>query len=94
MSVSLIKILSCSIFIAKQQNNKILSILLKDYAKTQVTQTQYIYIMMLVMCYEDNNIFKNDKFFRILDIYINIYGNHLCKFFLYNFDNDINPLLL
>ena len=84
MSTSLIKILSLAIFIAQQQNKQILTILLKDYAKTRVTHTQFIFILILVMCYKDNNIFKNDIFYRILDNYINLFGNHLCKFFLYS----------
>ena len=79
MSISLIKILSCSIFIAQQQNNKILTILLKDYTRTHVSSNQFIFILMLVVCYKDNNIFINDNFYKILDIYIYMFGNYLCK---------------
>ena len=79
MSGSLIKILSCSIYIAQQQNKKILTILLKDYAKTQVSHTQFLFILMLVLCYEDNNSFINDNFYKILEKYIYIFGNHLCR---------------
>ena len=95
MSNSIIKILSCAIFIAQQQNKKILTILLKDYAKTKVTHTQYIFILILVICYENNNIFENYRFYQILDKYIYIFSNHLCKYFLYYCeDNDFNPLLI
>lgn len=79
MSFSLVKVLSCAIFIAQQQNNKILSVLLKDYAKTQVTQTQFIFIVMLVLCYKDNNIFRNDMLYNVLEKYIYVFGNHLCR---------------
>ena len=84
MSVSLIKILSCSIFIAQKQNNNILTMLLKDYAKTQVNKTQFILILMLTLCYQNNNIYKDQVFYQILDKYIYIYRNQLCKYFLYN----------
>ena len=79
MSISLIKILSCSIYIAQHQNKKILTILLKDYAKTQVNYTQFLFILMLVARYEDNNIFINETFYKILEKYIYIFGNHLCR---------------
>ena len=42
MSISLIKILSCSIFIAELQNKKNLAILLKDYAKSRVSHQHFI----------------------------------------------------
>ena len=82
MSISLVKILSCSIFIAQKQNKKILATLLKDYAKTQVNNTQFIFILMLIVCYEDNNIFINDTFYKILEKYIDIFGNHLCRYLI------------
>ena len=84
MSISLIKVLSCSIFIANKYNNKILVILLKDYAKTRVNKTQFLFILMLAICYEDNHFFKDDIIYKILDRYIYIHGNKLCKHFLYN----------
>ena len=90
MSISQIKILSCAIFIAQQQNKKIFFILLKDYAEAKVTNTQFILILMLVICYEHNNIFRNDMFYQILDKYIYIFGNHLCKYFLYSWENNTN----
>ena len=92
MSISLIKILSLAIFISQQQNKQILTILLKDYAKTRVTRMQYIFILILVMCYTDNNIFRNDIFYQILDKYIYLFSNHLCKYFLYSCgDYDYHP---
>ena len=79
MSTSLIKILSCSIFIAQQQNKKMLTILLKDYAKTLVNHTQFVFILILVLCYENHNIFINDTIYKILEKYIYIFGNNLCR---------------
>jgi hypothetical protein len=93
MSISLIKILSCSIFLAQQQNKKILTTLLKDYAKSKVRPNQYIFILLLVVCYEDNNIFRDDRFYQILDKYIYIFGNYLCKYFLYC-NGDSGPQIL
>ncbi len=79
MSFSLIKILSCAIFIAERNNNKILTILLKDYAKMKATKSQFIFIMMLTICYRDKNIFENENFYKLLSIYINVYSNIICR---------------
>ena len=79
MSVALIKILSCSIFIAETQDKKILAILLKDYAKTQVNKSQFLFILMLAICYKEYNIFQNHSFYKILSSYINSYTNCICK---------------
>ena len=83
MSISLIKILSCSIFIAQKLDNKILVILLKDYAKVKVSKTHFIFILLLVACYKRDNIFEKTAFYKILDAYITIHGNKLSKYLLY-----------
>jgi hypothetical protein len=83
MSLSIIKILSCSIFIAEKQNNKILSILLKDFFKIQLPKKQYLFILFIVESLKDKNIFINDLFYKIIDIYIHHYGNRLSKYLLY-----------
>ena len=62
MSISLIKILSCAIFIAERNKNKILTILLKDYAKARMSKSQFIFILLLVVCYRENNIFINGPY--------------------------------
>ena len=86
MSASLIKILSFSIFFLEKQKKPILVILLKDYAKTKVTKTQFIFILILAICYKEsinsNNI--NNNFFIFLNKYIEIYGNQICKHLLYS----------
>jgi hypothetical protein len=79
MSISLIKILSCSIFIAELQNKKNLAILLKDYAKSRVTSQQFIFILLLTILYKKNNIFVNDNFYKILYRYIHLYEKELCR---------------
>lgn len=79
MSFSLVKILSCAIFIAERNNNKILTILLKDYAKTKVTKSQFIFIMMLAICYRENNIYQNDCFYKLLLVYITLYSSSICR---------------
>jgi hypothetical protein len=79
MSFSLVKILSCAIFIAERNNNKILTILLKDYAKTKVTKSQFIFIMMLAICYRENNIYQNDSFYKLLLVYITLYSSSICR---------------
>ena len=79
MSISLIKILSCAIFIAERNKNKILTILLKDYAKAKVSKSQFIFILLLVVCYKENNIFENEIFYKLLSIYIKLYSNNICR---------------
>ena len=79
MSVALIKILSCSIFIAEMQDKKILAILLKDYAKTRVNKSQFLFILMLAICYREYNTFRNHNFYKILSVYINLHANCICK---------------
>ena len=83
MSLSLIKILSCCIFIAQEQNNKILAILIKDYAKTIITNKEFALLLFFVACYKKENIFKHQLFYRILDKYLDIYSNHICKHLIY-----------
>lgn len=83
MSISLIKVLSCAIFIAKKYNNKILTILLKDHAKDKLSKEHYIFVLLLVACYEKDNIFADWDIYKILDAYIYIHGNKLCKHLLY-----------
>ena len=79
MSFSLIKILSCAIFIAERNNNKILTILLRDYAKARMSKSQFMFILLLVVCYRENNIFINDNFYKLLSIYINIHSSNMCR---------------
>lgn len=79
MSLSLIKILSCSIFIAETHKKKILVTLLKDYAKTKVSKSQFIFILVLAICYRENNIFINEKFYKILLAYITLYSSNMCR---------------
>ena len=70
MSLSLIKILSCSIFIAEIQNKKILALLLKDYARKKVSRQQFLFILLLTILYKKNNIFINDALYKLLYKYI------------------------
>jgi len=83
MSISLIKILSCSIFIAKKKDNKILATLLKDYAKKKLSNIHYIFTLLLVGCLDKENIYSKYAFYKILDAYITVHGNKLCKHLLY-----------
>ena len=83
MCVSSLKIFSCLIFIAKQKNFILLTLLLKEYIKTKVSPTQYIFILMLVKCYENNNIFIDHNFFKILENYIHVHSEIICKHLIY-----------
>ena len=61
MSFSLIKIISCAIFIAEKNNNKILTMLLIDYAKTRLSKSQYIF--SCYQCVYMKKIFLKMKYF-------------------------------
>ena len=61
------------------QDKKILAILLKDYAKTRVNKSQFLFILMLAICYRECNTFRNHNFYKILSIYINLHANCICK---------------
>jgi hypothetical protein len=80
MSISLVKILSYSIFIAERQNNNILAILLKDYARARLSKFQFLFMLMLVASYKENTIsVDDDKYYRVLSLYINSNANQICK---------------
>ena len=84
MKFSLIKILSITIFIAEKQNNKILSILLYDYAKTLLSKNQFILLHILIKCYEKKNIFLSHPFYNIIYYYIANHSTKICKTLLYS----------
>jgi len=79
MSISLVKILSYSIFIAEEQNNSILAILLKDYARTRVTKIQFLFILILIVSYREKTISVDNKFYQIMSLYISSHANNICK---------------
>ncbi len=80
MSISLVKILSYSIFIAEQQNNKILEILLKDYARTKITKPQFLFMLMLIVSYREKTIdVYDDKIYKIMALYINSQSTQICR---------------
>jgi len=80
MSLSLVKILSYSIFIAEQQNNNILVILLKDYARTRITKTQFLFMLMLIISYREKTIdIDDDKIYKIMSIYIRSQSTQICR---------------
>jgi hypothetical protein len=80
MSLSLVKILSYSIFIAEQQNNNILVILLKDYARTRITKTQFLFMLMLIISYREKTIdIDDDKIYKIMSLYIRSQSTQICR---------------
>ena len=54
MAAGFIKLMSISIFIAKQLENKILEILLSDYAQTKTTPKQFLLMRLLIYSYSKN----------------------------------------
>jgi len=83
MTVSLIKMLSITIFIAEEQKKSILTILLYDYAKTLVSKKQFILLHILVHSYREKNIHIKKPLYGVIQSYIRNHGNHLCKNLLY-----------
>ena len=83
MTISLIKILSITIFIAEKQQKKILTILLYDYAKSLISKNQFILLHILIKCYEKNNIFVTKPIYILINNYIENNSNTLCKNLLY-----------
>ena len=80
MTISLVKFLSYSIFIAERQHNNILVILLKDYARTRTTKFQFLLILIFVSSYKENsNSIENDKYYKFLFLYIKSNANQICK---------------
>lgn len=84
MSYSLIKILSISIFVAKNLNHNILVTLLEDHTKSKVNKKQYIIVLMLVKSYEKKNILETKPIYKIINNYIKHFGDKLCQYLLYN----------
>jgi len=84
MSYSLIKILSITIYVAENQNKKILVSLLHDYTKTHINKKQYIFLQMLIKSYKESDVVKKNTFYKIIDNYIQHFGPRLCKYLLYN----------
>ena len=54
-------------------------LLLKDYARTKVTKTQFIFILMLLVSYKKNILLVNNEFYKVLFVYIDTHANNICK---------------
>jgi hypothetical protein len=84
MSFSLIKVLSISIFVAQNQKHKILVSLLQDHTKTRLNKFQYMLVQLLIKSYNENNIFKEEEIYKLIDKYIQNNSTKLCQNLLYN----------
>ncbi len=79
MSYSLVRILSYLIFIAEDQDKTILVILLKDYAKENLTKMQFLFMLLLITSYKTETSQINKKLYKILECYINFQTNNICR---------------
>jgi hypothetical protein len=83
MAAGFIKLMSISIFIAKQLENKILEILLSDYAQIKTSPKQFILIRLLCHCYSKNEDILNQPIYLILKRHIENNPGEICKRLLY-----------
>ena len=79
MTLSLIRILSITIFIAQQQDNKILTILLYDYAKPLLSKKQFILLKILVVSYKENKLLMSQPLYLFINQYLIKHSNKVCK---------------
>ena len=79
MAAGFIKLMSISIFIAKQLENKILEILLSDYAQTKTSSKQFILIRLLSYSYSKNENILNQPIYLILKRHIESNHGEICK---------------
>ena len=83
MAAGFIKLMSISIFIAKQLENKILEILLSDYAQTNTSPKQFLLIRLLSYSYSKNENILNQPIYLILKRHIESNPGEICKHMLY-----------
>ena len=83
MTISLIRILAITIFIAHHQKNNILVTLLNDYAKTKLTIKQYLLLKILVGYYKDNVNIISKPLFNSINKLLLTNSNNICKNLLY-----------
>jgi hypothetical protein len=84
MTISLIRILAITIFIAHHQNKNILVILLNDYAKTKLTIKQFLLLKILVGYYKDNVNIISKPLFNSINKLLLTNSNNICKNLLYS----------
>jgi hypothetical protein len=83
MAAGFIKLMSMSIFIAKQLENKILEILLSDYAQSKTSPKQFLLIRLLSYSYSKNEDILNQPIYLILKRHIESNPGEICKGMLY-----------
>ena len=83
MTAGFIKLMSISIFIAKQLENKILEILLSDYAQTKTNTKQFILIRLLSYSYSKNEDILTQPIYLILKRHMESNSGEICKHMLY-----------
>ena len=83
MAAGFIKLMSMSIFIAKQLENKILEILLSDYAQSKTSPKQFLLIRLLSYSYSKNEDILNQPIYLILKRHIESNPGEICKCMLY-----------
>jgi len=83
MAAGFIKLMSMSIFIAEQLENKILEILLSDYAQSKTSPRQFILVRLLSYSYSKNEDILKQPIYLILKRHIENNPGEICKRMLY-----------
>jgi hypothetical protein len=84
MTISLIRILAITIFIAHHQKKNILVTLLNDYAKTKLTIKQFLLLKILVGYYKDTVNIISKPLFNSMNKLLLTNSNSICKNLLYS----------
>ena len=83
MAAGFIKLISMSIFIAKQLENNILEMLLSDYAQTKTSPKQFLLVRLLSYSYSKNKNILDQPIYLILKRHIQSNPGEICKRLLY-----------
>ncbi len=85
MAASFIKLMSLSICIAKDLDNKILETLLSDYAKKRINAKKYLLMHLLIYNYASKDPpIQSSPIYKILRRHIEADTSRICKFLIYD----------
>ena len=83
MTAGFIKIMSISICIAREMDNKVLEILLSDFAKEKTTNKQLLLIYLLCYSYGKNGKVADTPIYKLIKSHMTANETQICKKLLY-----------
>ena len=78
-----IKIYSITLFIITKYEVDIFTTLYKDYIMDILTKPQYIIVLIMCKSYHKKNIYRDDKIYKFINLYIDKCGSELFKKLLF-----------